>query len=166
MTHPTHDHRTRRYLFALVDGGGTVPPELGAARRLVERGHDVTVLAEDSMRDDVEATGAALPALDARRPTGPAAAPTTIPYQDWECKNPTAAVRAAARRASSSGPPPPTPPTSTRPSPTSAPTSSSARCSPSAAMVAAEAAGVPFDVLIPNVYLLPARGHAAVRRSG
>src|SRR3712207_8410129 len=25
----------RRYLFALVDGGGTVPPELGLVRRLV-----------------------------------------------------------------------------------------------------------------------------------
>jgi hypothetical protein len=37
---------TRRYLFAIVDGGGNVPPELGVARRLVERGHLVTVLAE------------------------------------------------------------------------------------------------------------------------
>ena len=26
------------------------------------------------------------------------------------------------------------------------------------AMVAAEAAGIPFDVLMPNAYLLPARG--------
>ena len=54
MTEPTH----RTYLFALVDGGGTVPPELGAVRRLVERGHRVTVLAEDSMAPDVAATGA------------------------------------------------------------------------------------------------------------
>src|SRR6476619_44204 len=46
------------YLFALVDGGGTVPPELGAARRLVARGHRVQVLAEDSMRDEVVGTGA------------------------------------------------------------------------------------------------------------
>ena len=46
------------YLFALVDGGGTVPPELGAARRLVTRGHRVQVLAEDSMRDEVVGTGA------------------------------------------------------------------------------------------------------------
>jgi hypothetical protein len=41
--------RPRRYLLALVDGGGNVPPELSAARRLVERGHSVTVLAEDSV---------------------------------------------------------------------------------------------------------------------
>ena len=39
----------RNYLFALVDGGGTVPPDLGTVRRLVARGHRVTVLAEDSM---------------------------------------------------------------------------------------------------------------------
>ena len=32
------------------------------------------------------------------------------------------------------------------------------------AMVAAEAAGMPFDVLFPNTYLLPAPGHAADRR--
>ena len=38
----------RTYLVCLVDGGGTVPPELGAVRRLVDRGHDVTVLAEHS----------------------------------------------------------------------------------------------------------------------
>ena len=48
----------KTYLVALVDGGGTVPVELGVVRRLVERGHDVTVLAEDSMIDDVRATGA------------------------------------------------------------------------------------------------------------
>ena len=77
----------RTYLFALVDGGGTVPPELGAVRRLVERGHDVTVLAEDSMADEVVATGAAL-----RRWTTAPNRPTRLaeddPTRDWECKNP------------------------------------------------------------------------------
>ena len=48
----------RSYLFALVDGGGTVPPELGTVRRVVERGHRVTVLADDSMAEEVAATGA------------------------------------------------------------------------------------------------------------
>ena len=52
--------KPRRYLFAVVDGGGNVPPELGAARRLLERGHSVTVLAEDSVIADVRATGAAV----------------------------------------------------------------------------------------------------------
>ena len=43
----------RTYLVALVDGGGTVPPELAVVRGLVERGHHVTVLAEDTMVDEV-----------------------------------------------------------------------------------------------------------------
>jgi hypothetical protein len=45
---------------ALVDGGGNIPPELHAVRRLVERGHVVTVIAEDSIADEVRATGATL----------------------------------------------------------------------------------------------------------
>ena len=78
---------TRTYLFTLVDGGGTVPPELGTARRLVERGHRVVVLAEDSMAADVLATGAEL----RRWTTAPNRAsrrPEDDPYRDWECKNP------------------------------------------------------------------------------
>lgn len=35
---------SHRYLVALVDGGGNIPPELHRVRRLVERGHGVTLL--------------------------------------------------------------------------------------------------------------------------
>ncbi|MFF2552995.1 glycosyltransferase [Nocardia sp. NPDC058058] len=48
------------YLVALTGSGGTVPPELGVVRRLVERGHRVTVLAEESLATAVTATGARL----------------------------------------------------------------------------------------------------------
>ena len=51
------NHR-KRYLFVTWEGGGNVPPVLGAARRLVERGHDVRVLTEPSLRGAVEAIGA------------------------------------------------------------------------------------------------------------
>ena len=47
------------YLFALQDGGGTVPPELGVARQLVDHGHHVTVPAEESMSDEASSTAAA-----------------------------------------------------------------------------------------------------------
>ena len=50
--------KVHRYLFAVVDGGGNVPPELSAVRRLVERGHMVTVLGEDSVAGEIRATGA------------------------------------------------------------------------------------------------------------
>jgi MGT family glycosyltransferase len=38
-----------RFLLAIVDGGGTVPPALGVARELVRRGHEVTVLADPTV---------------------------------------------------------------------------------------------------------------------
>jgi hypothetical protein len=70
--------KTHRYLFATVDGGGNVPPELSAARRLVDRGHLVTVLAEDSVAAEVRATGARLRPGYARR-TDPIDDPSTTP---------------------------------------------------------------------------------------
>lgn len=159
--HPTSstsrpDATTHRYLFALVDGGGTVPAELAAVSRLVERGHDVTVLAEDSMADDVMATGAhfrpwtSAPNRQSRRADDD-------PYRDWECSNPiqlfnrlldkqfigpgaayAADVMAITDR--------------WRPD--------LVVCSMFAvgAMVAAESAGVPFDITLPNIYLFPAPG--------
>ena len=146
----------RTYLFALVDGGGTVPPELGTVRRLVDRGHQVTVLAEDSMAADVAATGAAyVPWTTA--PNRASRLPQDDPYRDWECKTPfklmdrlldkqfagpagayAADVTAAIERL--------------RPD--------LVVCSMFAvgAMIAAEAAGTPYDVLLCNCYLLPAPG--------
>jgi MGT family glycosyltransferase len=47
----------RRFLFVLWDGGGNVPPQLGLATGLVERGHDVRVLTEDCLAADVTAAG-------------------------------------------------------------------------------------------------------------
>lgn len=48
----------RAYLFVTLEGGGNVPPVLGVARRLAERGHDVRVLTEPCLRAAVEAAGA------------------------------------------------------------------------------------------------------------
>ncbi|WP_405181731.1 hypothetical protein OG225_11790 [Nocardia sp. NBC_01377] len=78
---------SRTYLFALVDGGGTVPPELGMVRRLVERGHRVTVLADESMASDVHATGATYRAWRAA-PNSASCRPEDVRYRDWECANP------------------------------------------------------------------------------
>ena len=142
------------YLFALVDGGGTVPPELGAVRRLVDRGHRVVVLADDSMLDDVLATGATVRpwAQAINRPTR---GRDHDPLRDWQCRTPqelldrlldhvlagpaphyAADVIAAVDR--------------NRPD--------RVVCSMFAvgAMVGAEASGISYDVLMPNIYALPA----------
>ncbi|MEV1131225.1 nucleotide disphospho-sugar-binding domain-containing protein [Agromyces sp. NPDC049794] len=138
----------RTYLFALTDAGGTVPPELGVARRLVGRGHRVTVLADESMADQVRRSGAAY------LPATPVA---TGEFRDWELKTPMSLARGMAEHM------------------ISGPAADQARDTAAAidairpdlvlasfvgvgGMIAAEARGVPFDALIPNVYPLPAKG--------
>ncbi len=54
--------RASRFLLATVDGGGTVPPELGLAARLVERGHEVRVLADPTVEAAAAAAGCAFTA--------------------------------------------------------------------------------------------------------
>jgi MGT family glycosyltransferase len=146
----------RRYLFALVDGGGNVPPELGAARRLVARGHAVTVIGDDSVAPDAGAAGVEFRRW-VRAPNRPDRRPEHDPIRDWECAYPwrlvdrlvkTTLVGPAAQYADDVH-------------------EALAERRPAAvicsmfclgAMVAAEAAGIPFVVLFPNVYPLPAHG--------
>lgn len=48
----------KRFLFVMGDGGGNIPPQLGLARALVSRGHEVRVLTEPSVEEDVRASSA------------------------------------------------------------------------------------------------------------
>jgi MGT family glycosyltransferase len=144
------------YLAALVDGGGNVPPELGAVRRLVEGGHRVVVLAEASTEREVRASGAAFRSW-VRAPNRPDRRPENDVSRDWECTNPlqlfdrlisTQLVGPASGYAADAH----DAITETRPD--------LVICSMFClgAMVAAESAGTPFDVLFPNIYPLPAEG--------
>jgi hypothetical protein len=47
----------RRYLVALIDAGGTVPPALGLAAELVRRGHAVHVLSDPTVEASARAAG-------------------------------------------------------------------------------------------------------------
>jgi MGT family glycosyltransferase len=148
--------KARGYLFAVVDGGGNVPPELRAVNHLVERGHSVTVLAEDSVAAEVRATGARLrPWVQA--PNRPDRRPENDPVRDWECRYPWQLVERLAETLL------------VGPAPAYAHDVRNAIedthpqlviCSMFClgGMVAAEAAGLPFDVLFPNIYPLPAEG--------
>ncbi len=108
-----------------------MPPELGTVRRLVERGHRVTVLAEDSMRADVAASGATFRPVDhGAQPARPSARARPLPRLGVQ--DPDRSCSSGCSTSSSSARPPPTPPTCSRRSPTSAPTWSCARSSPSA----------------------------------
>ena len=147
---------TTTYLFALVDGGGTVPPDLAAVRRMVTRGHRVVVLAEDTMEDEVRATGATFQPW-VRAVNRSSRRPEHDPYRDWECKNPMQLFDRLIEL-QLVGP---------APAYAADVDDAIAEHRPSAvvcsffalgAMVAAEAAGLPFAVLFPNAYLLPAKG--------
>ena len=51
----TEDSMTtpKRYLFAIIDGGGTVPADTSVIRAMVDRGHDVRVLADRVLAPDI-----------------------------------------------------------------------------------------------------------------
>ena len=146
----------KRYLFAIVDGGGTVPPETSVIRALVDRGHDVRVLADRVLAPDVETTGAEHIPWD-RAPQRPNREPGTEILQDWDTKTPfeafarvrdgimvgpadlfAADVRAELRR---------------RPADAVV-----ATFFVFGAQIAAEAEGVPFAFLVANVLPLPGTG--------
>ena len=46
-----------RFLLATIDGGGTLPPEMGLAAELVGRGHSVEVLSDPTVRASALAAG-------------------------------------------------------------------------------------------------------------
>jgi UDP:flavonoid glycosyltransferase YjiC (YdhE family) len=147
--------RPSSYLFALVDGGGTVPPELGAVERLVERGHHVEVLADDSMINEVRATGAIFrPWMHSINPPG---APNMTLSGTGSAEHPLQLFTRLLDRVLAG------------PAPHYAADVLSAVdahpphrivCSTFAvgAMVGAQAACVAYDVLMPNIYALPTPG--------
>ncbi|ANJ26529.1 hypothetical protein ATC03_07150 [Agromyces aureus] len=74
-----------RYLLAVWDGGGATPPNLGVARLLVERGHEVVVLGDPTLAEAIADTGA----VHRTWPTAPqrtSTAPEHDVLKDWECR--------------------------------------------------------------------------------
>jgi MGT family glycosyltransferase len=149
------NHRT--YLATLVDGGGTVPAELGAVRRLLQRGHTVIVVAEESMRAEVEAVGATYrPWTEA--PNRPTRRPEHDPYRDWECKTP---VQLFQRLLDTqlAGPAAAYAADTMRAIEAHRPHAMISTTFAVGAMVAAEASALPYAVPMPNIYPLPTRGY-------
>lgn len=74
-------------LFAAWDGGGAVPPTLDLARALLRRGHSVRVLADPTLREEVEAIGATFrPWTRAPHRIAPGAENEVV--RDWEARTP------------------------------------------------------------------------------
>ena len=77
----------KRYLFAIIDGGGTVPADTSVIRAMVERGHDVRVLADRVLAPDIETTGAEHIPWD-RAPQRPNLDPQSVIMKDWDTSTP------------------------------------------------------------------------------
>ena len=75
----------KRYLFAIIDGGGTVPADTSVIRAMVERGHDVRVLADSVLAPDIETTGAEHVPWE-RAPQRPNLDPQSVIMRDWDAK--------------------------------------------------------------------------------
>jgi MGT family glycosyltransferase len=146
----------KRYLFAITDGGGSVPPDTSVVRALVDRGHDVRVLADRVLGPAVETTGAEhVPWSSA--PQRPDLEPGSEIIRDWDAKTPQQAflrvvdgvmagpaarfaddVRAELRRR-----------------PADAVVSNLFLMG---AQIAGQAEGVPVAVLVPNLFAMPGWG--------
>jgi UDP:flavonoid glycosyltransferase YjiC (YdhE family) len=53
----TSADRGGRFLLAMIDAGGTVPPALGLAADLIRRGHQVRVLADPTIEASARSAG-------------------------------------------------------------------------------------------------------------
>ncbi len=144
-------------MFVLWDGGGNVPVQLGLARALVERGHDVRVLTEDSLIADVGAAGCRFEPL--------VEAPNRATRDgdlvgDWEARTPLGAFARGRDRVMMG--PAAAYARDTRAAldrePVDAVVSDYMLFGPP---IAAESAGVPTALLVHNVYMVPERGKPA-----
>lgn len=145
------------YLFATWDGAGTVPVDFGIARRLVARGHTVTVLADPTVQAEADRAGADfVPWRDAPHRRSTAVEDDLL--KDWECRrNPIKLFRRVSQRLI------------TGPAalfaketayelgrrPADVAIVDAAILGP---MVATEALGVPTFGVCPGIYILPAEG--------
>jgi UDP:flavonoid glycosyltransferase YjiC (YdhE family) len=134
----------KRFLLVIWDGGGTVPPALALARRILMAGHALNILGPRSIKEKVKALGADFssyhraPDCDPRDPGkgGKAGSPASV------------AMKACAEYAEDVK-------------------EIIASCSVdiivtdyilTGAYIAAEAAGIPYASIVPTVYPLPAQG--------
>ena len=145
-----------RFVLAMWDGGGAVPPELGVVRRLTDRGHDVRILADPTLREQALAVGASFACWERapHRVTGDASEDVV---KDWEVTNPVRGLQRVRDRLLAG-------PASAMAGDTA---EQIAAFSPDAvladyfmfgALIAGQAARRPVAALIPNIWTLPVRG--------
>ena len=82
-----------RVFQTLLAFSGNAPPQLALTRELVERGHEVRVLAHSAARARIERTGAEFVAIRRWLPDLDITHPETDPIRDWEARTPLGAAK-------------------------------------------------------------------------
>ncbi len=86
-----------RFLMPMWEGGGTLPPELGVARRLIARGHAVHVLGDPTISEQAHAAGCSFSPWR-RAPHRTSLDRAQDPIKDWETSNPLAMIKRVCDR--------------------------------------------------------------------
>ena len=82
-----------RVFQTLLAFSGSAPPQLALTRELVERGHEVRVVAHGAARARIERTGAEFVAIRDWLPDLDITHPETDPIRDWEARTPLGAAK-------------------------------------------------------------------------
>jgi MGT family glycosyltransferase len=82
-----------RVFQTLLAFSGNAPPQLALTRELVERGHEVRVVAHSAARERIESTGAEFVAIRSWLPDLDITRPETDPIRDWEARTPLGAAK-------------------------------------------------------------------------
>ena len=82
-----------RVFQTLLAFSGSAPPQLALTRELVERGHEVRVVAHSAARARLERTGAEFVAIRDWLPDLDITHPETDPIRDWEARTPLGAAK-------------------------------------------------------------------------
>lgn len=150
----------RRFLMPMWDGGGTVPPELGLARRLVERGHAVHVLADPTIEDQAAGAGCSFSPWR-RAPHRSSLDVGEDVLKDWQTTNPLVMLQRLRDRFIA-GPAEDFAADTDDAIEAGRPDVVLPDCLLFGAIVAAQAASVPVVPIVPNVWTLPTRGAPAI----
>lgn len=146
----------KRFLFVMWEGGGNVPPQLGIAQRLVQRGHSVRVMSDPCNEAEVRAVGCDFVPY-VRAPHRYDKTRETTIISDYEAKNPMDAFLLLQKRLMFG-------PALAFAEDVLAELNRQPADAVAindvlfGAMIAAEKANVPSIILMPNCYLGPARG--------
>jgi MGT family glycosyltransferase len=147
---------SRRFLLTLWDGGGNVPPELGLARRVVERGHQVHVVGDPTIADAAEAAGCSFASWE-RAPHRRTLEPSGDLLKDWEADDPLDALR-RLRDELMSGPAAAFAADTAAAIEAFRPDALLADTNLLGSIIAAEEAGLPVAVVVPNIWEIPTPG--------